>query len=192
MEQTYFEAGKITGNTFRLLILSSSIFLIFLLDSNEAELTVPFINLKLQYKYALGAMFVIHASFFFRFVAAINYERELRDRIREKLENSVENVWLKSYPSIFNFHQFSAKVMTRNNHKVLNSLIVIQVLFCGLVLPIWAAIKLISISWAEPLKNLDTILIATICCTLIMMTFIGLMDPRVNGDNKQQQPTSVN
>jgi ABC-type multidrug transport system fused ATPase/permease subunit len=187
MEQTYFEAGKIVSNSFRAFLLSGVVLITFLLDSGASELKVPFINLNLSYQYALVTMYFIHASFFYRYLSAINYERELRERVRIANDNLTEKVWLLSYPSLTNFHQFSGSMMSRNNHKILESLSVIQLLLLGIVLPAWSAIKLLALNLGIDNWSLSVLFLNAVCSTLVVLTCLGLMNPNLARDNKQKQ-----
>lgn len=175
MEKTYFESGKITSQSFRLFLFSSIILIIFLLDEEKSLLTLPFIKLKLDYSSALIVMFFLHVAFFFRFMSAVNYERELRGYIKHKNKYNTKDTWSISYPSLINFQQFSPKAMQVSDHKTLKSIFFIQLLFCGMILPIWAAGQLFIIVYADPFSNLGLLFLNSVCCTFTVLTIIALM-----------------
>ena len=178
MEQTYFESGKIVSNSLRLFLGASIVLIIFLLDNNKSVLLVPFISIKMSYKYALGSMLFLQACFFYRFIAAVNYERELRLRVKKKYDNSIEETWALSYPSIFNFHQFSGSLIKINNPKSFKMILAILLIIFGLFLPAWAVVQNLLLGFDYKL-----LLLNAISCILILLTMTGLINPRDPKDN---------
>jgi len=183
LEQTYFEAGKITGRSFNTLLLSSFTVMIFL-SSSQIDLVVPFINMKLDYEGAVSIVMLIDSCLFYRFIAAVNYERELKDRILAKNNNSIEKTWLITYPNIWNFHQFSPLVMSRNNNKFIGRIELLPILLFSLGVPLWAFIKV-------GLSDFSYTSIAVLSVSLMVFTmaFRGLLIHSSGKDNKNIKAT---
>ncbi|RDE19422.1 hypothetical protein DV711_11030 [Motiliproteus coralliicola] len=179
MEQTYFESGKVTGAALRAFLFSSFIAIIFLASSSQSDLIVPFINLKLKYENAVSVIMFIDSCFFYRFIAAANYERELKDRLLAKNDNSLETVWLLTYPNIWNFHQFSPALMSRNDKKTVLSMLIIPLLAFSLGIPVWAFVKAVSSGF-----NYSSIFILAVCFTIFLITYTGLIKPINKKDKK--------
>lgn len=104
---TYFEAGKLTTIASKNFIILSAVLIIFSMIESEPKLELPFLKLTLDYALALSVLFLIHSFTFYKFIAAVTYERLLKYCLIDELQLSGEDIWRLSYPNYFNFVQNS-------------------------------------------------------------------------------------
>ena len=169
MNQICFEAGKITNNAMRDFLFSSFIALLFLSAELPNKLTVPFINVNMPHDAASSVLMLIDSFMFYRFMAAVNYERELKDRLLKECNGSIESVWLLSFPSIWNFTQFQTKVMRISSPLIVGAVAVILLALFSFVVPVWALLKAFILGYSR--FSIGTILLA---CVVFILTFLGL------------------
>ncbi|EMK3413772.1 hypothetical protein V8068_002764 [Vibrio parahaemolyticus] len=131
----YLESGKLSSSSSKLLMFISFTLALFLLLPNSEKITVPLIGLKLDYGLAVGVTLISHAFMLYRAIAAINYERLLRDMLKIELELSSLEIWRYAYPSIFNYHQLSPFFASGWRQKTMTIVSVVSLLGMGIILP---------------------------------------------------------
>ncbi|WMN84111.1 hypothetical protein [Vibrio parahaemolyticus] len=162
----YLESGKVSSASSKLLMFISFTLTLFLFLPNSEKITVPLMELELDYGLAVGVTLISHAFMWYRAIAAINYERLLRDMLKNELELSNLDVWRYAYPSIFNYHQLSPLFASGWRQRVMTIVSVISLFGMGIILP--CAVIVIMLRHEV---SMITVLCSALSASIYLLTF---------------------
>lgn len=190
--QSYFEAGKLAGLASRNYLVLCFILTFFNISPYSGKLKVPVINVELEHSMFIVVLLYLTTFQLYRTLAAVGYERVLRDRLQCEMENCRETVWRVSYPNTFNFLQFS-EIFGDRKYYFMNTAVAVSIMcFTCFVLPIMSVISSFDASWSWQ-KYIAVIswLIVHVGTLFLMMRNFNKLSNQEKSDSRQDSPKST-
>jgi len=187
--QSYFEAGKLAGLASRNYLILCFTLTFFNISPFSGKLKVPVINIELEHSLFIVILLYLTTFQLYRTLASVSYERVLRDRLQCEMENCREKVWRVSYPSTFNFLQFS-EIFSDRKYYFMNTAVAVSImLFTSLVLPIMSVISSFDLSWSwQKYTAVIGWLIVHVGTLFLMMRNFNKLSNKEKSDSRQDSP----
>jgi len=187
--QSYFEAGKLAGLASRNYLILCFTLTFFNISPFSGKLKVPVINIELEHSLFIVILLYLPTFQLYRTLASVSYERVLRDRLQCEMENCREKVWRVSYPSTFNFLQFS-EIFSDRKYYFMNTAVAVSImLFTSLVLPIMSVISSFDLSWSwQKYTAVIGWLIVHVGTLFLMMRNFNKLSNKEKSDSRQDSP----